>query len=348
MEPAIALTVLNSGSRASTAASRSSTTWSTSARSTDSSRSTRRAARSDGGADRRQSDRHAITAAPLAVDNKVIVGILVAKPASAIPRRLRCEERQTIVAAAHCAVSGEPGSDTWPGDSCARRRRDVAHRLARSGAPGSTGHRQSGTGLERRRAQGRQPLHLLAARHDVETGKLRWHFQFTPHDVHDRDANQIRCWSMRKALLPGHDAIARRDGEPQRLLLRARPQDRRVPARRAVREADVGEGTRREGTPDPRSRHGAVGERDARVSEPAGIDELVEPVVQPEDRHALRPGARDGIGLLQVGDRVPPRHLLHRRQREAAGRGIVGRGPAIDAASGKPAWTRRRRRRGPA
>src|SRR5207247_8298589 len=26
---------------------------------------------------------------------------------------------------------------------------------------------------------------------DIETGKLRWHFQFTPHDVHDWDANQI-------------------------------------------------------------------------------------------------------------------------------------------------------------
>ena len=26
---------------------------------------------------------------------------------------------------------------------------------------------------------------------DVETGKARWHFQFTPHDTHDWDANQI-------------------------------------------------------------------------------------------------------------------------------------------------------------
>jgi alcohol dehydrogenase (cytochrome c) len=26
---------------------------------------------------------------------------------------------------------------------------------------------------------------------DVETGKPRWHFQFTPHDTHDWDANQI-------------------------------------------------------------------------------------------------------------------------------------------------------------
>ena len=26
---------------------------------------------------------------------------------------------------------------------------------------------------------------------DVDSGKMRWHFQFTPHDVHDWDANQI-------------------------------------------------------------------------------------------------------------------------------------------------------------
>ena len=26
---------------------------------------------------------------------------------------------------------------------------------------------------------------------DAATGALRWHFQFTPHDTHDWDANQI-------------------------------------------------------------------------------------------------------------------------------------------------------------
>ena len=26
---------------------------------------------------------------------------------------------------------------------------------------------------------------------DIETGRMRWHFQFTPHDVHDWDSNQI-------------------------------------------------------------------------------------------------------------------------------------------------------------
>ena len=26
---------------------------------------------------------------------------------------------------------------------------------------------------------------------DADTGKLKWHFQFTPHDTHDWDANQV-------------------------------------------------------------------------------------------------------------------------------------------------------------
>ena len=26
---------------------------------------------------------------------------------------------------------------------------------------------------------------------DADTGKLKWYFQFTPHDVHDWDATQI-------------------------------------------------------------------------------------------------------------------------------------------------------------
>ena len=26
---------------------------------------------------------------------------------------------------------------------------------------------------------------------DADTGKLKWHYQFTPHDTHDWDANQM-------------------------------------------------------------------------------------------------------------------------------------------------------------
>ena len=74
---------------------------------------------------------------------------------------------------------------------------------------------------------------------DPKTGELKWHFQFTPHDVWDYDAQE-----------PPALIDANWQGQPRKLLvqanrngflLRARSHQRRVPARHAVREErDVG------------------------------------------------------------------------------------------------------------
>jgi alcohol dehydrogenase (cytochrome c) len=45
---------------------------------------------------------------------------------------------------------------------------------------------------------------------DAKTGKLKWHFQFTPHDVHDWDANQIPVL-----------VDAELDGRPRKLVVMA-------------------------------------------------------------------------------------------------------------------------------
>jgi alcohol dehydrogenase (cytochrome c) len=45
---------------------------------------------------------------------------------------------------------------------------------------------------------------------DADTGKLRWHFQYTPHDVHDWDANQVPVL-----------VDAPIDGKPRKLLVQA-------------------------------------------------------------------------------------------------------------------------------
>ena len=58
---------------------------------------------------------------------------------------------------------------------------------------------------------------------DADTGTLKWHFQFTPHDEHDWDA------------APAHGVA-----EPERLLLRARPRDRAVLVGPRIRHAVVG------------------------------------------------------------------------------------------------------------
>ncbi len=136
----------------------------------------------------------AITAAPLAVDGKVIVGMsggeagvrgfLDAYDAGTGERLWR-----------FWAVPepGEPGGDTWEGDAW----------KTGGGATWLTGSFDPELGLlywglgnpapdwngDLRPGDNLFTCSLVAI--DVETGELRWHFQFTPHDTHDWDANQI-------------------------------------------------------------------------------------------------------------------------------------------------------------
>ena len=72
----------------------------------------------------------------------------------------------------------------------------------------------------------------------------KWHFQFTPHDLHDWDATETPM--LVDAEFHGRAAQAAAAGQPQRLLLCARPGQRQVAAGRAVRqEADLGKRHRR-------------------------------------------------------------------------------------------------------
>ena len=66
---------------------------------------------------------------------------------------------------------------------------------------------------------------------DANTGKMKWYFQFTPHDTHDWDA---QAWPVLVDLpYHGQDAQTGAARQPQRLSLRPRPRDRRVPERHA-------------------------------------------------------------------------------------------------------------------
>jgi alcohol dehydrogenase (cytochrome c) len=137
---------------------------------------------------------HAITAAPLAVDDKIIVGISGGE--AGIRGFLDAYDTKTgkrVWRFWTVPAPGEPGSDTWPGDSW----------MHGGGATWLTGSYDPtlkllywGTGNpgpdwngDSRKGDNLYTCSLVAL--DVETGRLRWHFQFTPHDVHDWDANQI-------------------------------------------------------------------------------------------------------------------------------------------------------------
>ena len=79
---------------------------------------------------------------------------------------------------------------------------------------------------------------------DPDTGKLKWHYQFTPHDEFDYDATQVPV--LADMPVAGQPAQGDAVGEPQRLLVRARSHQRPVPAGQAVHESELGRRLRRE------------------------------------------------------------------------------------------------------
>ncbi len=137
---------------------------------------------------------HSVTAAPLVVDGKVIVGVSGGE--AGIRGFLDAYDAKTgkqVWRFWTVPSPGEPGSDSWPGDSWVHGggatwltgSYDPALKLLYwgTGNPGPDWNGDSRVG---------DNLHTSSVvAIEVDTGKLRWAFQFTPHDVHDWDANQI-------------------------------------------------------------------------------------------------------------------------------------------------------------
>jgi alcohol dehydrogenase (cytochrome c) len=137
---------------------------------------------------------YSITGAPLIVGDKVIAGVagsplgargfLDAYDAATGQRRWRF---WTVPG------PGEPGNETWPGDSW----------KTGGGAPWMTGTFDPELHLLYWGTGNPAPVHNGAVRAgdnlytdsvvalDPDSGTLRWHFQFTPHDTHDWDATQV-------------------------------------------------------------------------------------------------------------------------------------------------------------
>jgi len=138
---------------------------------------------------------YSATIAPLVVKDKVIIGIAGAEfgtrgwiDAYEPQSGKRIWRFYTVPA------PGEPGGDTWPpGDAYTRGggsvwvtgTYDPEQNLVffGTGNPGPDYYSQN------RKGDNLYTASLVAL--DVDTGKLRWHYQFTPHDVHDWDATQV-------------------------------------------------------------------------------------------------------------------------------------------------------------
>ena len=137
---------------------------------------------------------YASTIAPIVVKDKVIVG--VAGGEFGIRGFIDAYEAQTGKRAWRFYTipgPGEPGHETWTGDSWkiggsgvwVTGAYDPEQNLVfyGTGNPGPDYHSES------REGDNLYSTSLVAL--DADTGKLRWHYQFTPHDVHDWDSTEV-------------------------------------------------------------------------------------------------------------------------------------------------------------
>jgi alcohol dehydrogenase (cytochrome c) len=138
---------------------------------------------------------YAITMAPLAVDGKIITGAAGGDYATrGFIDAYDAASGQRIWRFYTVPGAGEAGSDTWPGADVMARggggvwvtgSYDPSLKLVYFG----TGNPNPDYWGDDRQGDNLYTCSLVAL--DVNTGKLRWHYQFTPHDVHDWDSAQV-------------------------------------------------------------------------------------------------------------------------------------------------------------
>ncbi|MDZ4796994.1 MAG: PQQ-dependent dehydrogenase, methanol/ethanol family [Bryobacteraceae bacterium] len=137
---------------------------------------------------------HSITAAPLAVKDKIVVGI--AGGEYGVRGFLDAYDAKTGKRAWRFWTipgPGEPGHDSWKGDSW---KTGSATTWVTGAFDPQTNLIYWGTGNpgpdwngDVREGDNLYSDCLIAV--DADTGKLKWYFQFTPHDVHDWDATEV-------------------------------------------------------------------------------------------------------------------------------------------------------------
>ncbi|MEZ5552680.1 MAG: PQQ-binding-like beta-propeller repeat protein [Pseudomonadales bacterium] len=135
-----------------------------------------------------------LTLAPLALDGLIIVGMSGAE--AGVRAHIDAYDAKTgtrVWRTYTVPAPGEPGSETWGGDSWQTGggstwltgsfdpELNLLYWTTGNPAPDWNGDLRPGDNL--------YTCSLLAL--DPATGAIRWHFQYTPHDVHDWDANQI-------------------------------------------------------------------------------------------------------------------------------------------------------------
>jgi len=139
---------------------------------------------------------YSATLAPLVVRGKVIVGISGGEyPTRGFLDAYDPETGRRIWRFYTVPGPGEPGSETWPPALDVLSRGGGGTWVTGSYDPDAnllfwgTGNPNPDFYGEERTGSNLYTASLLAL--DPDTGTLKWHFQFTPHDTHDWDSNHV-------------------------------------------------------------------------------------------------------------------------------------------------------------
>jgi alcohol dehydrogenase (cytochrome c) len=139
---------------------------------------------------------YAATLAPLVLDGKVIVGISGGEYATrGFVDAYDPETGERIWRFYTIPAPGEPGSETWPDDPLTLARGGGGTWMNGSYDPEldliywGTGNPNPDYNGDSRPGDNLYSNSIVAL--EAETGALRWHFQFTPHDLHDWDSNHM-------------------------------------------------------------------------------------------------------------------------------------------------------------
>ncbi len=140
------------------------------------------------------SEGFSLTLAPLALDGLIIVGVSGAEAGvRGFVDAYDAKTGERVWRTYTVPAPGEPGSETWGTDSWQTGGGstwltgsydpdlNLLYWMTGNPAPDWNGDLRPGDNLF--------TCSMLAL--DPATGAMRWHFQFTPHDTHDWDANQI-------------------------------------------------------------------------------------------------------------------------------------------------------------
>ena len=297
---------------------------------------------------------YALTHAPLVVKDKVIVG--TAGGEYGIRGFIAAYDVRTGKEAWRFYTipgPGEPGHETWAGDSWKHGggsvwvtgSYDPALNLTYWGI-GNPGPDWNG---DVRLGDNLYSDCVVAL--DADTGKLKWYYQFSPHDEFDYDSVQVPVladmeWQGRAA--QGHAV-----GQPQRLHLCARPHHRRIPAGQAFRQGELDERLRRKGPAHARARQAPHARGHADFSRQPGRHQLVFAFLQPAHRAVLHShlgelllGLHQGAGRIRRGPAVhgrfapiDGRRISWRRSRtHAKKKKVTARCGPIDPKTGEKKW----------